>query len=75
MMNRMAIQQAELARLIDELGSLTPEERKTVLSAVADAGRSTEPRPGLTPKEFRELMGFFRIGGNAVEDCDRLYDA
>lgn len=67
----MATKRADLDKLAEELAALSAEERARVLSA---ADRRT-PRLRLTWQDLRALKGLVRLGGNAVEDCDRLYDA
>jgi hypothetical protein len=66
----------DLRRLARELASLTPDDRERVLGMLGER----EP-PAPTParpvswERLRRLNGLVQLGGNAVKDCDALYDA
>jgi len=70
----MARNPEELKRLAEELATLTPQERARVLTLVA--GRTSTPGvPVAVPWEkLHAIKGFVSLGGNAVKDCERLYD-
>ncbi len=68
-------------KLYQEAMKLPESERRAlasrVLATVAQAGAGApEPaRPRTVSWEtFESLLGVVNIGGNALEDCERLYD-
>jgi hypothetical protein len=70
----MAARREDLERLAEELSRLAPEEQDRVLRSLADR-RAPHRHVGLTWPQVRQLEGLVNLGGNAVEDTDRLYDA
>ncbi len=64
---------AALKPLVDQLAKLTGEQRRLVVEA---AEQSVEPREfvGLSEQDIQRLTGVVAIGGNALDDCDALYD-
>jgi hypothetical protein len=68
-------------RLYDEAMKLPPSERRAlalrVLASVGEDGAAVEhPDRGPTAswETIESLRGVVHLGGNAVEDCERLYD-
>jgi hypothetical protein len=68
-------------KLLEEAIKLPPEARRAfalrVLASVADeGGESAPPTRGVTAswETIAALCGVVYLGGNAVEDCDRLYE-
>ena len=70
-----------LRPLVRELASLSEEDRHEVVAAAEQtaAGRDgSEPARERRRERWarlRALAGVVNLGGNAVEDCERLYDA
>ena len=64
---------AALKPLVDQLAKLTSEQRRLVVEA---AEQTVQPREfvGLSEQDIQRLTGVVAIGGNALEDCDALYD-
>lgn len=62
-----------LKPLVEQLARLNQEDRHLVVEA---AERSVPHRRfrGLSLEELQRLTGVVAIGGNALEDCDALYD-
>jgi hypothetical protein len=60
--------------LVEALASLTPEERARVLAAVRSRAAQRETRTHISWANLHALKGLVRLGGDAVEDCRRLYD-
>jgi len=63
----------ELSALVRTLAGLPEEERVRVYAAVEDETRSA--RATLNWDEWERARGTISLGGNAVDDCDELYDA
>lgn len=68
-------------KLYDEVIKLSPSERRSfalrVLASVASDGEQvTPPDRGRKAswKTIESLRGVVQLGGNAVDDCDHLYD-
>lgn len=68
-------------RLYDQVIKLPPGERRSfalrVLASVANDGESVTPSGhgrNASWKTIESLRGVVHLGGNAVEDCDQLYD-
>jgi len=66
-------------KLYDEAIKLPPQERHKlalrVLASVAKEGVPLDRPTGAASWETIEsLRGVVHLGGNAVDDCDRLYD-
>ncbi len=59
-----------LQPLVEQLRQLAPDERALVVRA---ANQSHTLR-GVPAAEFRKMIGIVNIGGNAVEDCEAIYD-
>ena len=63
----------ELVALVRALAGLPEDERVRVYAAVNDETRSA--RATLDWDEWENARGTISLGGNAVDDCDELYDA
>lgn len=68
-------------KLFDEAIKLPPSERRTlalrVLASVGDEGQKAaqpERKDVASWETIESLRGVVHLGGNAVDDCDRLYD-
>jgi hypothetical protein len=62
----------ELEPLVRELAELSEEARRDVFAAVEEAkGRN---RATVAWESFKAASGIVSLGGDAVLDCDRLYD-
>jgi hypothetical protein len=61
----------ERARLVHALAQLPDEERRAI---VADARREARRNVTLAWASLRAARGVVSLGGDAVVDCDRLYD-
>jgi hypothetical protein len=61
----------ERGRLVDALAQLPDEERRAI---VADARREARRHVTLAWASLRAARGVVSLGGDAVVDCDRLYD-
>jgi hypothetical protein len=61
----------ELETLVRALAALTDADRRNVVSA---AERAAVRAPTLPWDLWERAEGVVTLGGNAVEDCDRLYD-
>ena len=63
-----------LKPLVDGLAALPPEDRERVIVAARDAaGRKARVRR-VPWEHLRRARGIVRLGGDAVEDCNALYD-
>jgi hypothetical protein len=62
----------ELEPLVRELAALPPAVRRSVFSAAEQAAE--QAKPIVTWDEFDRARGVVSLGGNAVDDCDNLYD-
>jgi hypothetical protein len=62
----------ELAELVRALVVLPDEERVRVYAAVNDEKQRT--RATLSWSDWDRAKGSVSLGGNAMEDCDGLYD-
>lgn len=62
----------DLEPLVRELAALPPAVRRSVVSAAEQAAHRA--RPTVTWDEFDRARGAVTLGGNAVDDCDDLYD-
>jgi hypothetical protein len=72
----MATTPARIEELAEELAALSPEDRSRVLAALGRRGpRSAETAStSVALQQFRGLEGIVSLGGDALEDCDHLYD-
>jgi hypothetical protein len=61
-----------LQPLVDELRQLAPEDRSLVLQATNEA--APKHPPTVPWSEVEKLIGIVNIGGNAVDDCEAIYD-
>jgi hypothetical protein len=59
------------SRLVHELAQLSAAERRKV---IADAQREALPRTTLSWGSLRASRGVVTLGGDAVADCDSLYE-
>ncbi len=64
---------AALKPLVDQLAGLSSEQRRLVIEAAEQSVRAHES-VGLSEQDIQRLTGIVAIGGNALEDCDALYD-
>jgi hypothetical protein len=60
-----------LEPLVRQLAELPEEERREVVAA---ADESAGTHPVLSWESWESARGLVNLGGDAVEDCDRLYD-
>ncbi len=63
---------ARLEPLVRELAALPDEDRRAVLEAAEEAARSAPPAASW--ETLDSLRGVVSLGGNALEDCEKLYD-
>lgn len=61
----------ELRRLVRELAQLPADERRQV---IVDAHREAQRRATLAWGSLRASRGVITLGGDALADCDSLYD-
>lgn len=61
----------ERRRLVHELAQLPADERRKV---IADAQREAQRRTTLSWSSLRATRGVVTLGGDAIADCDSLYD-
>lgn len=61
----------ERRRLVHELAQLPADERRKV---IADAQREAQRRTTLSWGSLRASRGVVTLGGDALADCDSLYD-
>lgn len=61
-----------LRPLVDQLRRLAPADRLLVVRAANEAPLSRPPTVPWT--EVDKVMGIVNIGGNAVEDCEAIYE-
>lgn len=59
-----------LEPLVRQLAELPKEERREVVAAAEETAKP----PTLSWSAWDAAAGVVSLGGNAVEDCDRLYD-
>ncbi|MBK7584967.1 MAG: hypothetical protein IPI67_32855 [Myxococcales bacterium] len=62
-----------LKPLVEQLANLSGEDRHRVVEAAEHAVRGRRFQ-GVSLEDLRRLTGLVAIGGNALEDCDALYD-
>lgn len=62
-----------LKPLVEQLAALSGDDRHRVIEA---AERTVQGRrlQGVTLEDLRRLTGLVALGGNALDDCDALYD-
>jgi hypothetical protein len=69
-----------LMPLVRQLAALPIDERREVVAAAereaakTTTGESTDSRRRARWQRLRALAGVVDLGGNALEDCERLYD-
>lgn len=63
----------ELEALVRTLAALPDDERTRVYDAVNDHSRQGKPAT-LSWDKWETVRGVVSLGGNAVDDCDQLYD-
>ncbi len=61
-----------LESLVSQLASLPPDERREVVIAAEQT--ATARKPTLPWESWEAARAVVTFGGDAVEDCDRLYD-
>jgi hypothetical protein len=63
-----------LRPLAAELAKLPEQDREMVISAARAANTTRHRYPTMSWASLMSAKGIVRFGGNAVEDCDALYD-
>jgi hypothetical protein len=63
-----------LPPLAAELASLPGDARELVISAARAANTTTQGHHRMSWASLMSASGVVSFGGNAVEDCDALYD-
>jgi hypothetical protein len=66
-----------LQEILIETERLTQDEKLELLAHVAEAlrGKAEKPKhPSIPASQLLELSGIVSLGGNAVEDAERLYE-
>ena len=63
-----------LRPLAAELAQLPPEDREMVISVARAANATTHGYPTMAWASLMSADSVVSFGGNAVEDCDALYD-
>ena len=63
-----------LRPLATELAKLSEQERELVISAARAANTTRRPHPTISWASLMSAKGVVSFGGDAVEDCDALYD-
>ena len=61
-----------LQPLVEQLRQLAPEERSLVVQAANEA--AAKRLPTVPWSEVERMIGVVNIGGNAIEDCEAIYD-
>lgn len=64
----------ELENLVRALAALPEPERSTVFAAANAQAQPERKGPTLSWDDWESAHGVVKLGGNAVEDCDGLYD-
>ena len=72
----MATSPARIEELAEELAALSPEDRHRVLMAVDRRGpiAADTSKKSSAWQRLHGLEGIVSLGGDALEDCARLYD-
>jgi hypothetical protein len=63
-----------LRPLAAELAKLPKEDRERVISVARAANTTRHEYPTMSWASLKSAKGIVSFGGNAVEDCDALYD-
>lgn len=63
-----------LRPLAAELAKLPQKDREMVISAARAANTTRHAYPTMSWSSLKSARGIVSFGGNAVEDCDALYD-
>ena len=65
-------------KLFDEVLKLPPHERRMfalrVLASAPEEPARPEREPTASWETLESLRGVVHLGGNAIDDCERLYD-
>jgi hypothetical protein len=64
----------ELGKLVEQLKNLDPEQRSLVIDAAQKAANDTKRWPTMPWDVFEKARGIVSLGGDAVADCEALYD-
>jgi hypothetical protein len=64
----------ELESLVRALAALPEPDRSTVFAAANEQAQLARKGPTLSWDDWESARGVVKLGGNAVEDCDGLYD-
>jgi len=72
----MATTRARIEELAEELAALSREDRSRVLAAASRRGprAADESQKSSAWQRLHGLEGIVSLGGDALEDCARLYD-
>ncbi len=61
-----------LQPLVEQLRQLAPEDRSLVVQAASEA--AAKRLPTVPWSEVEKMIGIVNVGGNAIEDCEAIYD-
>ena len=64
----------ELGKLVEQLRNLGPDQRSRVLDAAHKAANETKRWPTMPWEVLEKSIGIVSLGGDAVADCEALYD-
>jgi hypothetical protein len=64
----------ELGELVEQLKKLDPEQRNLVIDAAQKAANDAKRWPTMPWDLFEKSHGIVSLGGDAVADCEALYD-
>ena len=70
----MDTHRSDLQRLAEELAALSAEDRARLLAMISARRARAEAFRGLTWDRLQRVRGLVRLGGDAAEDTERLYD-
>jgi hypothetical protein len=64
----------ELGKLVEQLTKLGPDQRSRVIDAAQKAANDAKRWPTMPWDIFEKSHGIVSLGGDAVVDCEMLYD-
>ena len=72
----MATKRARIEELAEELAALSPEDRNLVVAAAFRRGPKPahEGQKASAWQRLHAVEGMVSLGGNALDDCAKLYD-